>query len=57
MKIKCGSIGYKVFKKLKELRLEKKAKTKELNCIYALTKTSKKEIYKNSNHSYFALTY
>ena len=29
--------GYKVFKKLKELRLEKKAKTKELNCLYALT--------------------
>ena len=29
--------GYKVFKRLKELRLEKKAKTKELNCLYALT--------------------
>jgi len=28
---------YKVFKRLKELRLEKKAKTKELNCLYALT--------------------
>ena len=29
--------GYKVFKRLKELRLEKKAKTKELNCLYTLT--------------------
>lgn len=29
--------GYKVFKRLKDLRLEKKAKTKELNCLYALT--------------------
>lgn len=29
--------GYKVFKRLKELRLEKKAKNKELNCLYALT--------------------
>ena len=29
--------GYKVFKRLKELRLEKKAKTRELNCLYALT--------------------
>lgn len=29
--------GYKVFKRLKQLRLEKKAKTKELNCLYALT--------------------
>lgn len=29
--------GYKVFKRLKELRLEKKTKTKELNCLYALT--------------------
>lgn len=29
--------GYKVFKRLKELRLEKKAKAKELNCLYALT--------------------
>lgn len=29
--------GYKVFKRLKELRLEKKAKIKELNCLYALT--------------------
>ena len=29
--------GYKVFKSLKELRLEKKTKTKELNCLYALT--------------------
>ena len=29
--------GYKVFKRLKELRLEKKAKTQELNCLYALT--------------------
>lgn len=29
--------GYKVFKKLKELRLEKKAKEKELQCLYALT--------------------
>ena len=29
--------GYKVFKRLKELRLAKKAKIKELNCLYALT--------------------
>lgn len=29
--------GYKVFKRLKELRLKKKAKIKELNCLYALT--------------------
>ena len=29
--------GYKVFKRLKELRLDKKAKVKELNCLYALT--------------------
>ncbi len=29
--------GYKVFKRLRELRIEKKAKTKELNCLYALT--------------------
>lgn len=29
--------GYKVFKRLKELRIEKKAKTKEINCLYALT--------------------
>ena len=29
--------GYKVFKRLKELRLEKKAKTRELNCLYTLT--------------------
>ena len=29
--------GYKVFKRLKELRLEKKAKNRELNCLYALT--------------------
>ena len=29
--------GYKIFKRLKELRLEKKAKMKELNCLYALT--------------------
>ncbi len=29
--------GYKVFKRLKELRLEKKSKMKELNCLYALT--------------------
>lgn len=29
--------GYNVFKRLKELRLEKKAKTKEINCLYALT--------------------
>lgn len=29
--------GYKVFKRLKDLRLEKKAKTRELNCLYALT--------------------
>ena len=31
------SQGYKIFKRLKELRLEKKAKMKELNCLYALT--------------------
>lgn len=29
--------GYKVFKRLKELRLERKAKSRELNCLYALT--------------------
>lgn len=29
--------GYKVFKRLKELRLERKSKTTELNCLYALT--------------------
>ena len=29
--------GYKVFKKLKELRLERKAKAQELKCLYALT--------------------
>ena len=29
--------GYKVFKRLKELRLEKREKSKELNCLYALT--------------------
>ena len=29
--------GYKVFKRLKELRLEKKAKNQELKCLYALT--------------------
>ena len=29
--------GYKVFKRLKELRLERKARTQELNCLYALT--------------------
>ena len=29
--------GYKVFKRLKELRIEKKAKLKELNCLYVLT--------------------
>lgn len=29
--------GYKVFKRLKELRLDKKAKEQELNCLYALT--------------------
>ena len=29
--------GYKIFKRLKELRLEKKAKNQELNCLYALT--------------------
>lgn len=29
--------GYKVFKRLKELRLERKAKTQELGCMYALT--------------------
>lgn len=34
----CNAVqGYKVFKSLKELRLKKKAKTKELNCLYALT--------------------
>lgn len=29
--------GYKVFKRLKELRLERKSKSNELNCLYALT--------------------
>lgn len=29
--------GYKVFKRLKELRLERKSKTGELDCLYALT--------------------
>lgn len=29
--------GYKIFKRLKELRLERKAKAKELDCLYALT--------------------
>lgn len=29
--------GYKVFKRLKELRLARKAKAKELDCLYALT--------------------
>lgn len=29
--------GYKVFKRLKELRLERKAKLQELGCLYALT--------------------
>lgn len=29
--------GYKVFKRLKELRLERKAKSQELHCLYALT--------------------
>ncbi len=29
--------GYKVFKRLKELRLERKAKSKELDCLCALT--------------------
>ena len=34
----CNAVqGYKVFKSLKELRLKKKAKTKELNCLYELT--------------------
>ena len=29
--------GYKVFKRLKELRLERKKKSRELQCLYALT--------------------
>ena len=29
--------GYKVFKRLKELRIERKVKSKELDCLYALT--------------------
>ena len=29
--------GYKVFKRLKELRLERKAKSRELDCLYVLT--------------------
>ena len=29
--------GYKVYKRLKELRLERKTKAKELDCLYALT--------------------
>lgn len=31
--------GYKVFKRLKELRIERKEKEKELDCLYALTNT------------------
>lgn len=31
--------GYKVFKRLKELRIESKEKEKELDCLYALTDT------------------
>ena len=31
--------GYKVFKRLKELRIERKEKEKELDCLYALTDT------------------
>lgn len=35
---KCNvAQGYNVFKKLKELRLERKAKTQELKCLYVLT--------------------
>lgn len=37
MPIAMQAQGYKVFKRLRELRIEKKAKTKELNCLYALT--------------------
>lgn len=29
--------GYKVFRRLKELRLDRKSKAKELDCLYALT--------------------
>lgn len=29
--------GYKVFKRLKDLRIERKAKSRELDCMYALT--------------------
>lgn len=29
--------GYKIFKRLKDLRVERKRKTQELNCLYALT--------------------
>lgn len=29
--------GYKIFKRLKDLRVERKAKSQELNCLYALT--------------------
>lgn len=29
--------GYKIFKQLKDLRVERKAKSQELNCLYALT--------------------
>lgn len=31
--------GYKVFKRLKELRIERKEKEKERDCLYALTDT------------------
>lgn len=31
--------GYKVFKRLKDLRIERKEKEKELDCLYALTDT------------------
>lgn len=35
---KCNvAQGYNVFKKLKELRLERKAKMEELKCLYVLT--------------------
>ena len=29
--------GYKIFKKLKELRINRREKQQELNCMYALT--------------------
>lgn len=36
--VNCNAAqGYNIFKKLKELRIERKNKSQELNCIYAMT--------------------